>query len=55
MAVSAAAESQHQPLHPLREFWIYFRANRGALAGMVVILAVCLQYTSFAVYVLPGH
>ena len=42
MTVSAAARGQHQPLHPLREFWIYFRANRGALAGMVVILAVCL-------------
>jgi len=42
VAVNAAAEGQYQPLHPLREFWIYFRTNRGALAGMVVILVVCL-------------
>ena len=42
MAATATTGGHHQPLHPLREFWIYFRANRGALAGMTVILVVCL-------------
>jgi len=41
-AESASLRDQAQPLHPVREVWIYFRQNRGALAGMVVILVVCL-------------
>ncbi len=28
--------------HPLREFWGYFSANKGALAGLVVVLTVLL-------------
>jgi dipeptide transport system permease protein len=28
------------PPHPLREFWSYFGANRGAVAGLVIIIAV---------------
>lgn len=28
--------------HPVREFWTYFSANRGAVAGLVVIVAVIL-------------
>lgn len=28
------------PPHPLREFWTYFSANRGAVAGLVVIVLV---------------
>jgi dipeptide transport system permease protein len=30
------------PPHPLREFWGYFRANHGAVAGLIVIVAVVL-------------
>ncbi len=31
-----------RPLHPLHEFWIYFCENKGALAGLIVIVALCL-------------
>jgi dipeptide transport system permease protein len=31
-----------QPLHPLHETWLYFCENKGALAGLVVIVCVCL-------------
>jgi dipeptide transport system permease protein len=31
-----------QPLHPLRETWLYFSENKGALAGLVVIILLCL-------------
>jgi dipeptide transport system permease protein len=30
------------PPHPLREFWGYFSANKGAVAGLVVIVTVVL-------------
>ncbi|MGX1739993.1 ABC transporter permease subunit [Bosea sp. NPDC055353] len=30
------------PPHPLREFWTYFSANRGAVAGLVIIVLVLL-------------
>ena len=30
------------PPHPLREFWSYFSANRGAVAGLVIIVLVLL-------------
>src|SRR5688500_12132755 len=30
------------PPHPLREFWGYFSANHGAVAGLVVIVVVLL-------------
>ena len=30
------------PPHPLQEFWTYFSANRGALAGLIIVLAVLL-------------
>jgi dipeptide transport system permease protein len=35
----AAAESGAPP-HPLREFWNYFSANRGAVAGLIIIALV---------------
>jgi dipeptide transport system permease protein len=35
----AAAESGAPP-HPLREFWTYFSANRGAVAGLIIIVLV---------------
>ena len=31
-----------EPPHPLREFWGYFSANRGALAGLILVLLVLL-------------
>src|SRR3712207_501692 len=30
------------PPHPLREFWAYFSANHGAVAGLAIIVAVLL-------------
>lgn len=33
---------EHQPPGPFREFWLYFRENRGALAGLAVIALVVL-------------
>src|SRR3990167_818813 len=30
------------PPHPLREFWSYFSANRGALAGLIIVVTVLL-------------
>ena len=42
-ADSPAAAERDQPLHPLREFWVYFCENKGALAGLIVILAICLM------------
>ncbi|MBN9442121.1 ABC transporter permease subunit [Bosea sp. (in: a-proteobacteria)] len=38
----AAAATSGAPPHPLREFWSYFSANRGAVAGLVVIVVVLL-------------
>ncbi|HER35340.1 MAG TPA: ABC transporter permease subunit [Halothiobacillaceae bacterium] len=29
-----------EPIHPLREFWHYFSGNRGAVAGLAVILTI---------------
>ena len=42
-AATPAAAERDQPLHPLREFWVYFCENKGALAGLIVILAICLM------------
>ena len=36
---SAAAPA---PPHPLREFWSYFSANRGAVMGLVIVVGVLL-------------
>ncbi|MDB5884608.1 MAG: binding-protein-dependent transport system inner rane component, partial [Polaromonas sp.] len=30
------------PTHPLREFWSYFSANRGAVMGLVIVVTVLL-------------
>ena len=38
-----AAATAGGPPHPLREFWSYFSANRGAVAGLVVIVLVLLM------------
>lgn len=37
-----AAAPSGTPPHPLREFWSYFSANRGAVAGLVVITLVII-------------
>ncbi|WP_293797870.1 ABC transporter permease subunit [uncultured Bosea sp.] len=41
LKVPATAPSAAPP-HPVREFWTYFSANRGAVAGLVVIVLVLL-------------
>ncbi|MDQ4060978.1 MAG: ABC transporter permease subunit, partial [Pseudomonadota bacterium] len=38
----AAAAPTATPPHPLREFWSYFSANKGAVAGLVIIVFVLL-------------
>ena len=38
----AADASAPAPAHPLREFWGYFSANRGAVMGLVIVLGVLL-------------
>ncbi len=42
MEAPAVAAPTATPPHPLREFWSYFSANHGAVAGLVVIVAVVL-------------
>ncbi len=39
-AVEAAGAAA--PPKPLQEFWFYFSENRGAVAGLVVVVVVCL-------------
>lgn len=40
--VSSLASAQTAPAHPLVDFWRYFSANRGAMAGLLVVSAVLL-------------
>jgi dipeptide transport system permease protein len=40
------------PAHPLREFWRYFSANKGAVAGLLIVLLVVLL-AAFAPIVAP--
>ena len=40
------------PAQPLREFWSYFSANHGAVAGLIVI-AILLLLAAFADFVAP--
>jgi dipeptide transport system permease protein len=40
--ITNAVTQQHAPPHPLREFWTYFSANNGAVAGLVIVVAVLL-------------
>ena len=47
-----AAVPSIAPPHPLREFWTYFSANRGAVAGLVVIVLVLLC-ALFAPWIAP--
>lgn len=48
----AAAGTAPTPPHPLREFWHYFSANRGALGGLIVVAAVVLM-ALFAPWLAP--
>jgi dipeptide transport system permease protein len=41
-AAASPAAPNAAPPHPLVEFWRYFRQNKGALAGLAVIVAMCL-------------
>lgn len=50
----AAAAPSGTPPHPAREFWTYFSANRGAVAGLVVIVVVLLC-ALFAPLIAPHH
>jgi len=43
MDAPAVAAPTATPPHPLREFWGYFSANHGAVAGLVVIVTVVLK------------
>ncbi len=46
--MTAAAEPQARPrafspaIQQLQEFWYYFRENRGAVAGLVIIVSIVL-------------
>ena len=42
MEAPAVSVPTATPPHPLREFWSYFSANHGAVAGLVVIVTVVL-------------
>jgi dipeptide transport system permease protein len=48
----APAGATPNPPGPLREFWGYFSANRGAVAGMIVVIAVLLM-AAFAEVLAP--
>ncbi|UDV04760.1 dipeptide ABC transporter permease DppC [Marinomonas profundi] len=40
------------PMTPLQEFWHYFSSNKGAVAGLIVILIICFMAV-FANFVAP--
>ena len=48
----AVAAPSGTPPHPLREVWTYFSANRGAVAGLIVIVLVLLC-ALFAPWIAP--
>jgi dipeptide transport system permease protein len=39
---SVPSDMQLAPPHPLREFWVYFRTNKGAVIGIAVIVLMLL-------------
>lgn len=39
---TTAATAAPAPVHPLRDFWRYFSANKGAVTGLVIVLGVML-------------
>ncbi len=36
------AATPQPPLHPLAEFWLYFKVNKGAVVGLLVVLVIAL-------------
>jgi dipeptide transport system permease protein len=48
----ASTDTVATPPGPLREFWGYFRANRGAVAGLIIVVAVLLM-AAFAELLAP--
>ena len=44
--------AQAAPVHPLRDFWRYFSANKGAVAGLVIVATVLLL-AAFAPFIAP--
>ncbi|MBR7888206.1 dipeptide ABC transporter permease DppC [Marinomonas sp. A79] len=47
-----ATSTAPAPMTPLQEFWHYFSSNRGAVAGLVVIVIICFM-AIFANFVAP--
>lgn len=52
MAASTESSAQAAPMHPFKEFWSYFSANRGAVGGLVIVVTVLLL-AAFADVVAP--
>ena len=44
--------AQAGPVHPFREFWRYFSANKGAVGGLLIVLTV-LTLAIFAPFIAP--
>jgi dipeptide transport system permease protein len=51
-ALAPVSQAAAAPPGPLREFWGYFRANHGAVGGLVVVVAV-LMMAAFAPVLAP--
>ena len=43
MTAQSNTVDNQAPPGPIREFWLYFRENRGAVAGLVVFVLICLM------------
>ena len=43
MATLTESTPVHTPAHPLREFWDYFSTNKGAVAGLLIVVGVLLM------------
>ncbi len=39
---TSAQNALAAPMHPLKDFWRYFSVNRGALGGLIIVVAVLL-------------
>jgi dipeptide transport system permease protein len=50
--ITATPDAARAPIGPLREFWGYFAANRGALAGLAIVVLV-LGLAAFANVLAP--
>ena len=48
----SAVPTAPEPPHPLREFWSYFSANKGAMAGLVTVVLM-LSIALFAPWLAP--